>query len=252
MSARQTAPCVTGPVPAERSRTLAARALDTAYAGPAIAGPAIAGPAAAVPASAGPAPDRPALGGHAPSGPVPGRGARVVGAAAVAVAALVVVALAGCSGASAGGTAVASSPPAAPDAQQVVEAFADAGLPVRDMVVYTAETDLNDMLGRPGGYTSKAAFVDTRIDVSDVGDTSEGAIELGGGVEVFDDADGAHDRATYIQGIAEALPFAAREYDYVAGGVLVRLSVQLTPDQAARYGTALASLTGVQPVLVEV
>ena len=71
------------------------------------------------------------------------------------------------------------------DAAGVIEAIAGQGLPVTLTVTYTAETDPNKQLGRPNGYTSKAAFTDSRINAADVAGKKEGDVELGGSVEVF-------------------------------------------------------------------
>lgn len=46
-----------------------------------------------------------------------------------------------------------------------------------------------------------------------------------------------------IQSFGKQTPILA-EYDYVAGGVLVRVSKQLTPTQAKEYETALAAIVG--------
>jgi hypothetical protein len=105
----------------------------------------------------------------------------------------------------------------------------------------TAANDPNHLLGRPGQYTSKVTFTDTRIKASDVEGTEKGDVERGGAIEVFGDAAGAQARAKYIQAIAKAMP-AVAEYDYVHGSVLVRVSHYLTPAQAAGYKSAAAEL----------
>jgi hypothetical protein len=127
-------------------------------------------------------------------------------------------------------------------ADDVVAGLAEAGLPVELTVVYTEASDPNDLLGRPGGYTSKASFVDTRIDEEEVSASEEGSVELGGGVEVFEEADQAKDRSEYIQSITEEVDLLGPEYNYVEGPVLLRLSKQLTPTQAKEYEVALADI----------
>lgn len=108
-------------------------------------------------------------------------------------------------------------------------------------VVYTAADDPNRLLGRPNGYSSKTSFIDTRIAGDAVEFMPPDAIERGGSVEVFDDPAAAEARRDYIQAIGKGLP-AAVEYDYVADGVLVRVSRELTPEQAAEYERALAQI----------
>lgn len=50
-------------------------------------------------------------------------------------------------------------------------------------------------------YTSKIAFADSRIPKTDTEGTQKDAIERGGSIEVFPDADLAKGRAEYIQGV---------------------------------------------------
>lgn len=105
----------------------------------------------------------------------------------------------------------------------------------------TAENDSNHLLGRPGQYTSKVTFTDSRISKSDTEGFDKGDVELGGAVEVFADPADAKARATYIETVTKSMS-ALAEYDYVHGTVLVRVSRFLTPAQAAGYKSAAASL----------
>ncbi|MGV4980967.1 hypothetical protein ACVB8X_29570 [Streptomyces sp. NRAIS4] len=106
----------------------------------------------------------------------------------------------------------------------------------------TAENDPNRLLGRPGQYTSKVTFTDSRIKTSDVEGTKQGDVERGGAVEVFAGSSDAQSRAKYIQAVTKSMP-ALAEYDYVHGTVLVRVSHDLTPKQAAAYKTAADGLS---------
>lgn len=127
------------------------------------------------------------------------------------------------------------------DASTVLEELKAAGLPITAPYIITAENDPNHLLGRPSGYTSKAAWVDPRVVAADR--TAEvGAVENGGSVEVFSDPAGASARATYIGTIRKSSPALANEYDYVHGAVLVRVTGNLTPAQAAGYKTAVSGL----------
>jgi hypothetical protein len=108
-------------------------------------------------------------------------------------------------------------------------------------VVYDGSTDPNHLLGRSGGYVSKASFTDSRIPPSSTGGAARGDVLLGGSVEVYPSAAGAAARSRYIGGIAQAMPGIA-EYDYLAGPVLVRVSGLLTPQQAESYDRALREL----------
>jgi hypothetical protein len=133
------------------------------------------------------------------------------------------------------------TPTAAPalTASSVYSALQAAGLPVSRLIVYTAATDPNHLLGRPGGYLSKCAWSDSRVPAADTAGLSPGDIGFGGGVEVFSTAAEATARAEYIATAEAAVPLVGSEYDYLAGPVLVRVSQYLTPDQAATYGSAI-------------
>jgi len=103
--------------------------------------------------------------------------------------------------------------------------------------VYTAETDPNKLLGRPGGYMSKTAFSDSRIKPALFG-TTQDSVNGGGSVELFADEDAATARRNYVQELGKRLPILT-EYDYQSGPVLLRVSRNLTPEQAAEYESAL-------------
>ncbi|HEY6798628.1 MAG TPA: hypothetical protein VI248_28455 [Kineosporiaceae bacterium] len=149
-------------------------------------------------------------------------------------------------------TVAASTDPAAGtvsaplSAAGLVEVLVMAGLPIADPLVYTEATDPDHILGRPGGSSGRAAWRDTRVQPGQAKDRSAGAVDLGGGIEVFATSDGAMARARSIR----ASPQRARpgEYDHVVGGVLLRLSALLTPVQAQQYVHALSSTTGATPV----
>jgi hypothetical protein len=156
---------------------------------------------------------------------------------------VLVLLLAGCGGGGSkptvsepGARPAAASSVAARDAAAVVRAF-EAAIPTAHLgTVFTEATDPNHKLGRPGGYSSKATWTDTRIppDVAE-----DGQVERGGTVEVFGSAANAKARSDYVQAGLKAAGFLGSEYHYLRGGVLVRVSGQLTPDQAAEYDRAL-------------
>ncbi|MGH3355692.1 MAG: hypothetical protein ACRDOJ_07310 [Nocardioidaceae bacterium] len=126
----------------------------------------------------------------------------------------------------------------APTAEQVVTQLVQHVPTATPGIVFTAETDPNSLLGRPGGYTSKASFTDSRVPVDEVIGAQEGAVEYGGSVEIFDSERAAQQRKQYIDAFA-SIPLAV-EYSYVSGPVLLRVSRALTPGQAAEYERALA------------
>lgn len=182
-------------------------------------------------------------------------------AASLAIVALVALLAAGC-GSTATGSGPAASPtatrtatpasvhptsaaPAILTASQVTAALRQAGLPITKVTAYTAADDPNHLLGRPGQYTSKTEFADTGIH----GEAGNG-VAAGGSVEVYPAAGQAMTRARYIQRIVQAAPALGVEYDYVAGDVVLRVSGQLTPAEAAGYGKALAKITGARAALI--
>jgi hypothetical protein len=172
--------------------------------------------------------------------------------ALVATVALAVL-LGGCEIRTAGAPASHPAPPASSSAPvpvapvavhtltaaQVARALKAHGLPVTGIQVLSAASDPNHLLGRPGEYTSKSEFEDSRI----TGEAGQG-VTAGGSVEVFAGHAGAVRRARYIQAVVQAAPAFGAEYDYVVGAVLLRVSGQLTPAQARQYKRALAAITG--------
>ncbi len=127
-------------------------------------------------------------------------------------------------------------------AEQVAIRLAEAGLPLRTTVVYTAASDPDRLLDAAGGYFSRIAFSDPRVGSNEMAGAPAGAIERGGAVETFRDAAAAQRRATRLQTVTETNPLVT-EYVYVRGGVVLRVSLVLTEDQAKGYETALQRLT---------
>ncbi|MGW3690312.1 hypothetical protein [Streptomyces sp. NPDC005125] len=145
-------------------------------------------------------------------------------------------------GAPAPSTTTASAPArTALDATATFNEIAKAVPTTKLTQTVTAENDENHLLGRPGQYTSKIAFSDSRIKGDDAAMYKTGDIELGGSIEVFPDAASAKARATYIQTVTKGMP-ALAEYDYPVGAVVVRVSRYLTPTQAGEYETAAKKL----------
>lgn len=120
------------------------------------------------------------------------------------------------------------------DANALVDALRARALPIGDRFVVTAANDPNMLLGRPGAYTSKVNFRDTRL--SEQGRTFE--LPNGGSIEVFAHEADASARRDYIQNVTRGNPLLT-EYTYAVGAVVLRLSSRLTPEQAAAYETAL-------------
>lgn len=135
-------------------------------------------------------------------------------------------------------------PSVPPSVEEVAAGLAASGLPLTVAVVYTAETDPNGLLGRPGGYTGKLMFTDVRAEPAtpDEGGVVQYSVNHGGSVEVYPDAAGAAARAEYVRGFAEGNPALFGEYTYARGPVVLRVSKALTPEQAGGYEEALGGL----------
>lgn len=125
------------------------------------------------------------------------------------------------------------------NAEEVVQALKSAGLPIGEIKVFDASSDPNELLGRPGQYTSKVNFIDTRV-------KSEGKTNIdvisGGSVEFFDNKDDAQARFEYVSTISKKMGGMFVEYDYLEGKVFLRLSKELTPEQAKEYENVLKEI----------
>jgi len=126
-------------------------------------------------------------------------------------------------------------------ASEVLRQLRAEGMPVGAVTDLTASTDPNELLGRPGQYTSKAFFVDTRLGATDKYGARREEADAGGSVEVFESEADAEKRSEYVQAISEGSgPFA--EYSYQRGLIFLRLTKSMTPDQAKDYERALQGL----------
>jgi hypothetical protein len=101
-----------------------------------------------------------------------------------------------------------------------------------DLVVYTADTDPNHLLGRPGQYTGKGNWRDT-------GDDSTADTYT---VETFANTTDRDERLHYVQSIAEMSPILC-EYDATSGVALLRISCNVTPGQDKGYERAFVDAT---------
>jgi len=137
-----------------------------------------------------------------------------------------------------------------PTAADITRALSAGGFPVSHVIVYTSSTDPNGLLGRPGGYASKTAWVDRRAVAYDARTSGlsyamtlgtdlkadPGGIDNGGGVEVYPTAQGAEKRCAYLSAF-QGGP-VGDGYDWTAGCAVLRLSNYLTPQQAKAYQRA--------------
>lgn len=93
---------------------------------------------------------------------------------------------------------------------------------LRHVTAYTAATDLNHLLGRQGGYTSKINWPN-------------------GSIEVFSTQAEAKKRKTYL--LAFAGTPLGDGYDYLVGGYLLRIFDSQTPTQARALEAQFLNIT---------
>jgi hypothetical protein len=115
------------------------------------------------------------------------------------------------------------------NAATIVAGFKKRGLPVGSSTTLTATTDPDGQLGKPGQYTSKVTFVDSRL----AGNGATG-IAAGGAVEVFSTTADAARRKQELSRAATANGTAG-EIEFQRGTIVLRLSPQLAADQISEY-----------------
>lgn len=104
------------------------------------------------------------------------------------------------------------------------------------VVALTEDTDTNNLLGRPNGYTSAAVVYDSTV----TGCTSPG-VDCGLTVEVWRSPETAVKRSEYIQGILKGSPALGSEYHALRGAALLRGSGKLKPSLWQQYQAAFTS-----------
>ncbi|WP_042433519.1 hypothetical protein [Streptacidiphilus anmyonensis] len=169
------------------------------------------------------------------------------------VATVLTLGLAGCASSTPSSDAASSNPKsgastntvAASDsltAPQIMTKLSAAVPTVKQTIVYTAATDPNSLLGRPGQYTADIRFSDTRVPKDKTQYAKAGDVEFGGAIETFATVQDAQTRAAYVEKVTQAMASLAGEYDFQHGHVLIRVSRFLTPDQVAAYKAFAATL----------
>ncbi|MGZ0151843.1 hypothetical protein ACXJJ3_32625 [Kribbella sp. WER1] len=107
------------------------------------------------------------------------------------------------------------------------------------VTVWTAETDPNKKLGRPDGYTSAATICDPRVKTAD----SEPGASCGLTVEVWSSEADAKQRAEFIATAQKnGNGVLGTEYHTIHGGALLRVTGELTPDQAKVYAESFGKV----------
>ena len=129
-------------------------------------------------------------------------------------------------------TARAADKPA-PTAATLLAKLKAAKLPIGASIVYTEATDTNELLGRPGGYISKASWRDTRVPKP----YEPFDVDGGGTIEVYATERGAKARYDYMLGVIETTLIT--QWIYRDGKAVLRVSRTLTSKQAVEYLAAI-------------
>ena len=122
------------------------------------------------------------------------------------------------------------------DAGAAAEALRAANPNITTVTVYDETNDPNDLIGRPGQYTSAAQLADGRAAGGE-------GIEAGAVIEVFANAQDAQARSTYIQDtLAELGPAFGTEWHHLHGTHLLRVSGTLVPSANDEYAAVWNAL----------
>lgn len=125
-------------------------------------------------------------------------------------------------------------------AEEVYEKLKEKNQNIGRVVVYSEETDINELLGRPNQYTSKVTFEDLRVPQTnknlDPEYFSQEEINepQGGTIEVFESEEDMKKRKEYVEAVTSSMSVFV-EYSYSDGVYLLRLDKSLTPAQAKEY-----------------
>lgn len=122
-------------------------------------------------------------------------------------------------------------------AESVTQSFVSAGLPVGSVISYNEKTDVNGILGKPKGYTSKVNFSDTRVPQYDA------ANPVGGTVEVFKNAEDAKARYEYVTKFNSGENLLS-QHNYLHDEVYIRIDGALTKEHAEQYDVAYLESIG--------
>lgn len=128
-------------------------------------------------------------------------------------------------------TPTATPKPELPDALTIAEALANGIDTAYDVQKVTVKNDPNDLIGRPGGYTSAAYIYDENAESFDSGLT----IDNGAKIESFKTERDARLRSNYLKGLMSVSPLLGGNYSYIEGPVLLRVAQDVPPKVARKY-----------------
>ncbi len=136
--------------------------------------------------------------------------------------------------------APAATPADSPDAETIIGKLEKADLGLENVKVQDEDTDPNNLLGRPNGYTSRAS---ADLPGGDTG-AEKYSVDRGLVVEVFADAAAAEARSEYIQNALKGNAILGTEWHYTAAGdaALIRVTGDVKPSAAEKIEAAVAAL----------
>lgn len=122
-------------------------------------------------------------------------------------------------------------------AEEIVTELQAAGLPIDNIIVYTEESDENNLLGRPNQYISKVNFADTTVE-----QRSDLSSPVGGSIETFNNAEDLKSRKEYCEMVTKSMSFLA-QYHYSNGNYYLRIDGAVTPENAKKYEEAFMKIS---------
>ncbi|EPG0942138.1 TPA: hypothetical protein PNA97_000962 [Listeria monocytogenes] len=142
-------------------------------------------------------------------------------------------------------------------AESTMDSFVKAEIAMYKNVVFTVDTDPNELLGRPNSYIAKIDFNDkTAIDriatknINDLGlDESDKGAQIeqlinertGGTIEEFKTEEDLQKRLEYLQDLPVKTD-VDNEYRFSNSKVLLRIDSKLTPNEAEKYKKVFLNL----------
>lgn len=121
-----------------------------------------------------------------------------------------------------------------PDALSIATYLAEEIDSAYDVEKVTVKNDPNDLLKRPGGYTSAAYIYDDNSESYDQGLD----VDLGAKIEEFKTERDARSRYNYLKQLFADSPILGGEYTYIEGPVLLRVAQAVPPKVARKYRDA--------------
>jgi len=130
------------------------------------------------------------------------------------------------------------NPAPAPTAQSAAEAIKAAVPEITQIIPLTEDTDDNNLLGRPNGYTAAVVLVDPRS--TGLCNLARPGADCGATIEQFPDQQAAQRRADYLQQVYTSMPALGTEWNIVKDNLLLRVTGTLTPSIEKTYEAAFS------------